>query len=380
MSKFELSLSSNYVANWTIIEAVREFFQNALDQQTQEEHNEMFFDYDESTETLSIGNKSSVLEARTLLMGCSSKTNDANTIGQFGEGYKVATLVALREGKSVVFYNYGKKEIWKPRMVKSRKYGADVLTFFTESFVWKKAPSNNLIITIDNISKDEYQEIVETNLHLNPPTEVLKTSRGEIILDEDMKGKVFVNGLFVNSYEEMHFGYNILPKYIKLDRDRRAVNGFDLHFQSSKMWASTEDKRVAEYIKKGYADVEYITQQYEYDVHRSVKEQAYQDFKEEYGEKAVPVSNQTELEAVQQSNKELKPVVVNSSLQKVIETAPTYKQPEAQSLVLSMEDKLCLWMIPLRDKLTDEEIEAFLEIIDRTEEDLTPVEEEEDNE
>ena len=56
MKKFELSISPDYVADWGVIEAVRELFQNALDQQTINKNNKMFFTYDKESKILRIGN------------------------------------------------------------------------------------------------------------------------------------------------------------------------------------------------------------------------------------------------------------------------------------------------------------------------------------
>lgn len=75
MSKFELSISPDYVPNWTVVDGVRELFQNALDQQTLLPNNEMFFSYE--NEILRVGNKSSVLGINTLLLGASTKREDA---------------------------------------------------------------------------------------------------------------------------------------------------------------------------------------------------------------------------------------------------------------------------------------------------------------
>src|SRR5699024_7551399 len=229
MSKFELSLSRDYVGDWTYIEGIRELFQNALDQHTSVEGNDMFFEYDEENEILRIGNKKSILDRSTLLLGTSSKRDDEETIGQFGEGYKIATLVLTREGHNVVFYNYGAREVWKPRFVKSRRYGADVLTFFVEKQkIWNKVPDNNLTIEISNIKKEQYEKIKESNLHIETKGETIETEKGRILLDEEYKGKVFVNGLYVCEYGEYEKGYDFKPQYLKLDRDRKMVDTFEL--------------------------------------------------------------------------------------------------------------------------------------------------------
>ena len=379
MSKFELSLAKNYVADWTIVESVREFFQNALDQATEQTDNKMFFDYDESTETLSIGNEKSVLEAQTLLLGTTTKTNSENTIGQFGEGYKVATLVALREGKTVIFYNWGKKEIWKPRFVKSRKYGTEILTFFTESHIWQKAPQHALIIEIKGITADEYEDIKKTNLHIDGPGEIIETTRGNILLDSEFHHKVFVNGLFVTEQEEMKYGYDIKPAYLKLDRDRRAVGSFDLHWQTSTMWAESGDDTLVKLLRDNAPDVEYVANQYNYSIKNEIRTQAYDEFKSAFGDNAVPVVSQSELEAVQK-RPDLKPVMVSSTMQKVVQSAPDYQQVEASTMVLDMEDKVIRWITKHREELPQEAFEELLDILERDWSEVEAIEEEEDHE
>lgn len=47
MSKYELSISADYVPTWGVVEGAREFFQNALDEQVADPENKMFFEYDE---------------------------------------------------------------------------------------------------------------------------------------------------------------------------------------------------------------------------------------------------------------------------------------------------------------------------------------------
>src|SRR5699024_2315989 len=234
-----------------------------LDQEMESEENKMFFEYDEENETLRIGNKTSVLDVRTLLLGETTKKDNDNLIGQFGEGYKVATLVLAREGSNVVFYNYGNKEVWKPRFVNSRRYGAEVLTFFIEKKkFWESVPNNNLVIEIDNITKEQYEKIKESNLHLQEVEKVREVKgKGRILEDEHLRGKVFVNGLFVCDYKDYKYGYDFEPSELELDRDRKLVSDFDLRWLASQMW-NRVDGLVDEYVdmvESGAADTEYVS-------------------------------------------------------------------------------------------------------------------------
>jgi hypothetical protein len=364
MSKYELSLSSDYVPNWTIVDAVREFFQNALDQQTMQKDNEMFFHYD-GVHMIQIGNKSSVLSAKTLLLGTSTKRDDKNTIGQFGEGYKVATLVALREGKKVVFYNYGKLETWKPRMVKSRKYeGAEVLTFVTDKFFWNRPPNNNLTIVIDGITQKEWEDIKESNLHCQLPEdmgEILQTRKGRILLNPRYKGRMYVNGLFVCTTKYAH-GYDFLPQYLKLDRDRKLVSDWDLQWLASEMWAASGSDKIAELAKQNAPDVAHI--QWHTITSAEPTIVAYENFRAQHGDKAVPVTGQSQVDALKKASPQANAIIVSESSKHLIMSCSDYKdQPEKPKVdVGSPMEQLMTWFEDVEPQLSSEQIEAFQEI------------------
>ena len=187
MRKYELSISADYVPEWGITEAVREYFQNSIDEETRDSGNKMFFDYDRENQTIQIGNKHSDLDIKTLLFGVTTKNNDSAMIGNHGEGYKIATVVLLRLGKTVVFQNYCRREIWRPRLVKSRKYGGVLVpTFFVDTeAIWKQVPEHSLIIEVGGVTEEEYEQIRAANLHLQQPGPKRKdTSYGGILEGE----------------------------------------------------------------------------------------------------------------------------------------------------------------------------------------------------
>lgn len=43
MSRYELTVDSNYVQDWGIPQAIREFFQNSIDGETEDPSNKSFF-------------------------------------------------------------------------------------------------------------------------------------------------------------------------------------------------------------------------------------------------------------------------------------------------------------------------------------------------
>lgn len=121
MSKYELSMVSAYVQNWDYKDAIREIIQNAIDQSVDDDGYDI--SYHRSDNCLVISTKDGALKRSSLLLGNTTKSNNEDTIGQFGEGYKLALLVLARDGKRTIIENPGAEEIWTPAIVKSRKWG-----------------------------------------------------------------------------------------------------------------------------------------------------------------------------------------------------------------------------------------------------------------
>lgn len=351
MDKFELSITPEYVQNWTVVDAVRELFQNALDQQTVLEDNKMFFDY--SNRKLYIGNKKSKLEIRSLLLGESTKRENSDTIGKFGEGYKIATLVLLRLGKTVTFFNYGAKEVWRPRFVNSRRYGTKILTFFIDrKHMWQQVPDNDLTIVVDNVTVAEYGEIVKSNLHLQGSFEFIQTSYGKILKEPQHKGMVFVNGLYICTHEPYKYGYDFKPVLIRIDRDRKLVSDFDLKWLASQMWADVKTDEVIRMVSDGMPDVAYLNSILSYNVEaRPLSTRALELFRDAHGDNAIPVSNQEDLARVPNS---YRPVVVNETHKELISSSPSYVEPEyIPDGTDPLSKRFSKWLDELVDLLAD---------------------------
>lgn len=367
MPKYELSVAPDYVPSWGIVDAVREFFQNAVDQQNTVEGNDMFFNYDADNQVLTIGNKRSVLEAKTLLLGNSTKAQDKNTIGQFGEGYKIASLVLVRNNKKVTFYNYGAREVWRPRFSRSQKYKTTILVFDVDrKYVWSSVPNNDLTITIEGITPEEYEDILESNLHLqdldDTSNEVIQTEFGRILLNNKYASKVYVHGLYVCANTDLAYGYDFKPEYLSLGRDRALVDNFNLYWLTSRTWRSTgRSDLVHELVKKGTSDVKYINEM-TYDnntQYRQIAQDSYAKFRIAYGEKAVPVSSQAEAQQVEEYGFE--PIVVTEVHKKLVEAAPQYNPPRIQER--SFEDLMGDWLNNNIKKLSDESLQKMYLIV-----------------
>ena len=307
-SKFELSISTGYVPDWGIVEAFRELYQNAIDNETINPENKASFSFvqeDEKTGTVRITNKTSVLTKESLLLGSTTKANDENTIGKHGEGYKIAFMVLLRNGKKIKVYNSSAKEMWEVRLVKSRKYNGQLVTtvFVQKDAVWKKKTDDNLTIEVSGITPEEYAEVVDKNLHLHEYKSVAVGEYGEILLDESEAGRVYVEGLYVCESKGFKYGYNLKASRINLDRDRKLVDSFHLEWETSGMWVKLSSEN-AEY-KESFAQ---LVSEHTRDVSKSANndcftftaaeayEAVYEKFIRENGSNAVPVTDNLEYE------------------------------------------------------------------------------------
>ncbi len=367
MSKYELSLCPDYVSSWDIYDAIRELLQNAIDQETQQEDNEMFCRYNDETHELEIGNKSSILDVTSLLLGSTSKADDNRTIGRFGEGYKLALLVLIRNGKPVKIYNYGAREIWTARFVKSRRYkDTNVLTVFTEKVnFWKTVPDNNLTIRISDISPEEYEVVVDRALQLQQYIgDTHETTRGQILLSEGHKGRVYVNGLYVCNLD-LQYGYNFKPEILQLDRDRKMVRHFDIQWETSTMWRQVSNEETLALVKEGKNDVKFVASTTsDYRKEMELAKKAYDDFKNEYGERAIPVTNQYENQRIKEEYPAAVPVIVPEPHKQILERCDELATIKETLKRPSVKQRLLLWGETIKDAISDASYEQFLELID----------------
>lgn len=285
VEKIELSISENYVLDWGVEHAVREILQNAIDQSVKIENNDMGIDV--SGDMLLISNKVSSLSRSTLTLGSSSKTDEDDSIGKFGEGYKLALLVLLRNGIDVVIHNFSEKETWIPEIKYSNTYRANVLVISIYKEFMTKLPHGDLVFQLTGIS-DPQKVIDSVMLNENKYTEVIKTSKGKILTGGE-SGNIYVNGLFVakRSGNELEDSYSFSPKYLKIGRDRNLIDNFDLKTLVASIRCEGLDvEKNANDIINGKPDVSYFSYANFNEKMDSIKETIVKSFK------SYPVSNQ----------------------------------------------------------------------------------------
>ena len=66
---YELTLTPNYVSDWTFNDAIRELIQNGTDQEVLDNKNHFSIEYDRERQVLQLKNSKSALKINTLLLG-----------------------------------------------------------------------------------------------------------------------------------------------------------------------------------------------------------------------------------------------------------------------------------------------------------------------
>ncbi len=330
ISHLQLTIAPDYVTKWGLQEALRELMQNTIDRQNESAKSPVLMTYDEEARILTLGNENSILEPKSLLLGASPKAGDKNQIGQYGEGYKLAMVVLLREKKYITIDNG--PDQWFPRFINSRKFGSKLLEVTVSDGVNENGTS--LTFRVSNITPDEFDEFKNRCLHFHENIQSIKTHLGRILTGEDYRGKLYVEGLFVCDAEKDHnlfYGYDIISSRLPLDRDRNAVGGFNLKWATSEMFAflpREHYKMVYELIDKQAGDVEYFNDHTpkDTDMYREVANKRYESFVDEHGPRAVICKNKSEAEFIKKNHNNLVPIVFNDNDYSLISQSDGFKK------------------------------------------------------
>ena len=248
--KYELSITPGYCSGWTVVQAVRELLQNAIDSEAPFE-----VEFSNSNSSISIISRGITLPVSTLLLGSTDKFSDKSKIGNFGEGYKIALLILTCKNKEPIVYNG--KRTWTTRFTYSEAFQADVLTIDEE--IDHDSTNNDLIFKVDNLRTSELIGIKESCLLLQDVNPLFHSPYGYIYdIDTPQASKLYVGGLYICD-TKLHYGYDIAPEYIQLERDRKTVENFNLLWIVKNMWELCGDNNlIGKLLEKEVPDVEYL--------------------------------------------------------------------------------------------------------------------------
>lgn len=372
---YELTLTPNYVSDWEFNDAIRELIQNGTDQEILQPNNKFTMTYNEDKKELVLHNETSKLHINTLLLGRSSKSNNEDTVGKFGEGYKIAALVLNRLGKTFTIYNNEKNEIWTSRFKNSDKWLEKILAFYvTKNFCENKG----LDIIIGNVSFEEYDQLYEVWLGMdgNDGYTKITTSYGEILTDDYLEGKVFVNGLSVYYDHGLHYGYNFKPQYISLERDRKTCSTWDIESITSKMIAEAmlngdlDMEEVEQLINNNESDIRH----YSYTTYSSDTQKVVEKLIESFDRQhqnpfSIPVNSQSQIDRVKAYGGKpiVVPYMVADLLKDEIEKRIANLAFSIPTDKMTIKERFVQWLNAYRGKLPKNAVIEFENILENME-------------
>jgi hypothetical protein len=290
----ELSLKRDYCIEWGMWEGIREFIQNAMDEE--DSGSSVGYDYNPGKSELVIRNTGDPLPLESLLMGESVKRSP-QARGRFGEGYKVGALALLRNGCKVSFLTG--KEKWTFGFAASKHFGGkEILVVDIDA---KKSVTSGVEVKIEGVSQEIWELVQDRIIPLlrrrlafkGEPLEIIDTPSGSIISHACCASKLFCKGIYIQDLkEDYRFGYDI-PS-IRLDRDRGIAASWDVKWQTRSIldFAAAKNaiapRDVFDLVVKGSSDLDVDSNTAKIYC-KSLCLATSSEFKSRYGDDAVPV-------------------------------------------------------------------------------------------
>lgn len=290
----QLTISKDYVSDWGNWEAVREILQNAIDSK---EHKVEFSD-----NSMTITSFDGVIDKKHLILGNSSKRDDDTKIGTYGEGFKLALLVLLRENKDVKINNGA--DVWTPFFDTHVEIGNECLNIEIQKDVLVEN-DNKVSFLISGLTEEEINEIKEKSL-FESEYSIEAEYEGSTCWYPELTAKLYIGNLYVCDLNENYrLSYNFAPNILQLDRDRKSVCTFNLSYEATRMitlsgnydllsdLAEVGAEDISDYYSFSPSTYYYGSSASDGEANPSDKLKAIvsENFVEKHGEKAYPINN-----------------------------------------------------------------------------------------
>lgn len=319
MAKIPLTISGDYIQDWGFWEGCRELIQNAKDAD-EYEGAKMTVKHFAQTNKLVITNENTVVPASLLLLLGATSKRETEQRGKFGEGAVLGILALIRAGHDVRIESGG--EVWTPAIEEVEEghpfAGSKLLVFNTRKLRDRR---EDFTVEIDNVSKEVWAATKKLFLFLQPPKAadmVEVPGEGSVLLGEDYKGMVFSRGIFVMKHDDIECGYDL--RNLKLDRDRRSTDEWDLRYHLSQIWnqahCAAPDKFAAVIYKMAKED-KAETKSLRYSADQKLLSRLKEEFEAEHGKDTVPVETMSEARELEELG--AKTAVVNRTLRELLE-------------------------------------------------------------
>lgn len=368
--KIKFSITKDYVTQWNLWEAIREIIQNA-----QDNPNGMEIKWNDTY--LTIKNPDTKLNVNTLVLGVGNKTDDDTKIGGFSEGSLLAMVVLTRLGKRVEVQNAD--ELWTSSFEYDPELDCELLTLTVKE---TKLRNKSFSYRIYDLTENEVQDLSLKSLSLREALhkslgKTVESDYGTILFDDKFQGKFFVEGLYIQTDISFKYGYSFKNEYVQLDRDRKAINYYDLlELTTQSLLNSKESITLVETaIVNNYKDVEDLK-----DLYTNIPQEFAVDYADKFLEKhsldkETFIGTEAETKA---SGKEkvfitdkVQAKIVNQGLDKEDEykyVQELSKQKDSVDLAWRYYDdgvrkKLITWLTDNAKRLSNKQINSLIDII-----------------
>lgn len=309
---FVLPIKSTYVPHWGTFECLREILQNAKDEEEENGH-KMTVRYKGGW--LRVSNLGADLARKALLIGETSKATRADLRGQFGEGLDLALLSGVRAGYDIRVYT--RTEVWTPTLEHVAKFDAEVLVVRTRALTTE---TSGVEVRI-KMPLEDWKEARKLFRFLVDDEDTFKVTvpKGTILLHPDRRGQIYAKGIYCTTIQNLSYGYDL--NSVKLDRDRRMVDIWDLRWELADMLRDGVAREPGKLGPSVYGMLKKKTE----DVHAmggygttdDFAAKMVEHFQAEHGEGAIPVESMAESQKLDHVG--ARGVVVSDTLKKVLE-------------------------------------------------------------
>jgi hypothetical protein len=229
--RIKTNISSEYIKSWGIVEALREIIQENLDARKKYSCRGRV---SWKKGFLIAEDDGPGLRRQDLALGNSGKRGHNELIGQFGEGLKLAALVAAREGREMRIETAGFTAV--PVLEHDPALECRVLVFILEE---------NNRSTGTRICFEATQEESDAALGLFLEFSTVRKISDRIYLPG---GRVYVNGALATERKDMLFSYDLTGENIRAaqNRDRTVVDDDALLEEVGRVLSTCRKQKVIE--------------------------------------------------------------------------------------------------------------------------------------
>ena len=227
-----LNVTFNYAVKWTIYDVMRDFIQNFFDS-TGPEHFAENFLYEYKDEVLSMKTPGSFDYDWLCYIGVSSKRNKEKAYaGRYGEGFKIASLVAKRDfGFEIIM----ESQTWRLNVIKASGKIDGTDTWFLAYDISYREDDGYSSLTLKNVNEENYSAfkyVIKEFFYVgNPLLGKLIADKGGFAVYRCPENDPY-NGVIFSGYQVRYNmrGYPFIisnPYYTPLRSDRDRPNFYD---------------------------------------------------------------------------------------------------------------------------------------------------------